>query len=188
VILRLVELKLNVEALLDADLHLDLLVLLLLLLVVLAADVLHDEVLLLRHPVVLPIDADIDVVADAHVDPLIRLELLLHPIEREVVGHVVGQRAGRLQIANQLGEDRVVILVQLVLDEADELDADALVLQLLVFEQVHGELTADILAVHEDRGLERLPVSVGDRGTLAPLYFGQFDIYLAGRARANCAE
>ena len=125
-VLLLIELKLNVETLLDSDLHLDLLVLFLLLLTVLLSclllarrDILHDEVLLLRHSIVLPVNADIDVVAHTHIDALVSLKLLLDSVECKVVRHVVSERAGRLEVAHELREGRIVRLVELVLDEAD---------------------------------------------------------------------
>ena len=103
----LVELELYVEALLDADLHLDLLVVLLRLLLaaVLVRDVVDDKLFLLRDAIVVAVDHDVDEVAHAHIDAIVRLELLLHPVEREIVTHVVRERPRRLQVANKLREN-----------------------------------------------------------------------------------
>ena len=96
VVALLVELELDVEALLDAHFHLDLLVLFLLLL----DNVVHDEFLLLRDAIVASIDANIDEVADAHIDPIVRLKLLLNPIKRKIVCHVIGKGSRRLKVSH----------------------------------------------------------------------------------------
>ena len=127
-ILLLVELKLDVKAFFNANLHLDGLMLLHFLM----DEVLYNELLFLRDTIVLPVDADVDVVADAHVDSMVRLELLLDSIEREIVCHVVGQRARRLQISNQLREDGVLFIVKLILNDSDKFNTNTLVDQFLV--------------------------------------------------------
>ena len=43
-----------------------------------------------------------------------------------------------------------MILIEVVFDDANELDPDAQVLQLLVLQEVNGDLTLDILTVLED--------------------------------------
>ena len=92
----LVELELDVEALLNADFHPDLLVFFLLLF----DDIVHDEFFLFRDAIVASIDADVDEVADAHIDPIVRLELLLNSIKRKIVGHIVRKRPWWLKISH----------------------------------------------------------------------------------------
>ena len=70
------ELEFDVKALFDTHFHFDARVFSRLL-----ADVLHDELLLLRDPVVVAIDHHIDKVAQSHHNPIVRLKLLLHSIE-----------------------------------------------------------------------------------------------------------
>ena len=154
-ILLLVELKLDVKAFFNADLHLDGLMLLHFFM----DEILHDELLFLRDAIVLPVDADVDVVADAHVDSMVRLELLLHSIEREIVCHVVGQRARRLQVSNQLREDGVLFIVKLVLNYSNKLNTNALVIQFLVLQKVDGDLPLDILPILSLSIKERIELS-----------------------------
>ena len=87
--------KLNVEALLDAHLHLNGWILTRLL-----PNILHDELLFLRDTIVVAIDHDVDEVAQTDYYTVVRLKLLLDAIERKVIGHVVSQGAGRLEVAH----------------------------------------------------------------------------------------
>jgi hypothetical protein len=91
------EFELNVQALFYSHLHLDGVVLL-----GLNAQVLDEELLLFRDAVIVAIDHHVDEVAESHHDSVVRLELLLDAVKREVVRHVVRERAWRLQVTHQL--------------------------------------------------------------------------------------
>ena len=139
----LIEFKLDMETFLNADFHLDLLMFFLFLF----HDVVDDEFLLLCNAIVVTIDTDVDEVAYAHVDAIVRLKLFLNSIERKIVRHVVSERPWRLQVTNELSKDRVMILVEVILDDADEFDSDAHVIQLLVLEQIDSDLPSDVLSI-----------------------------------------
>ena len=136
------EFKLDVQTFFDANFHLDRRVLRRLL-----ADVLHDELFLFRDPVVVAVDHDVHVVSQAHNDAVVRLELLLHSVERKVICHVISEGARRLQVAHKLQEGGVLVFVVEVLDDADELDTNAQVVQLLVLVQVDHDLALHVFTI-----------------------------------------
>ena len=108
--LALVELELNVEAFLDADLHFNRLVGLRLL--ALVAD---NELFLLGDFIIVPVDDDVDVVPQPYHDAVVGLELLLNSVELEVVRNILGQCAGRFQVPNDLQKYRILVLVVQIL-------------------------------------------------------------------------
>lgn len=78
--LTLVELELDVQALFDADLHLDWSVC-----VGLLSLVGHDELFLLGDAVVVSVDHHVDIVPQLDNNAIISLELLLYSIELKVI-------------------------------------------------------------------------------------------------------
>ena len=138
----LCELEFDVEALFNADLHLNRRVLARLL-----AHVLHDELFLLRDAIIVAIDDDVDEVAQPHHDAVVGFELLFNAIEREVVRHVVSERTGRLQVSHELQEDAVLVFVVEVPYDPDKLDTDTEMVQLLVLVQVDHDLATNILSI-----------------------------------------
>ena len=140
--LALIEFELDVEALFNADLHLDRLVDFGLL-----TSVAHDEFLFLGDPIIRPVDNDKDVVAQPDDDSVIALKLLFDAVELEIVRHIVSEGTGRLQVSHNLQEGKVLVLVVEVLDDADELDPDTLMVDALILVQCDLHLTLDIFSV-----------------------------------------
>jgi len=181
-----VELELDVEALLDAHLHLDGPVV-----VGLSPAVRHYELLLLRYAVVVPVDHHVNVVPQPDDDSVVALKLFFDPIELEVILDIVRQSSGWLQVTDDLEERGVLVLVIEVLDDADELDADAQVVDALVLVQSYGYLALDVFAIlhssitslalervtyHEDRRFELVALLVLDGAVLAVVDLVYFDV------------
>ena len=139
----LIEFELDVKAFLDSNFHLDLWVFLGLL----SHDVIHDKLFLFCDAIVASIDANVDEVADSHVDPIVRLELLLNSVEGKVVCHVVSEGTWGLQFTHQLCKDRILILILKVLNDADQLNTDALMIELLLLVKVYHYLPFDVFPV-----------------------------------------
>ena len=93
-----------------------------------------------------------------------------------------------------------MVLIQVIFNDANELDPNTQMLQFFVLQQVYRDLPFDILAVlyqkifiailnsityHEDGRFVRLTVSIGLCGVFSPLNFGQFHVDLAGRPSAH---
>ena len=89
--LTLVEFEFNMQALFNSHLHLDRPVG-----IRFSARISHNEFLLLCYPVVISVDYHVDVVAQIYHDSIIRLKLLLHSVELEIIRHIIRQRARRL--------------------------------------------------------------------------------------------
>lgn len=140
--LALIKFELDVEALFDADLHLDGLVHFGLL-----ARVAHNEFLFFGDPIIRPVDDDEDVVAQLNDNSVIALKLLLYAVELEIMRHIVSERAGRLQVSHNLQEGEVLILVELVLNDADELDSDTLMIDTLILVQCDLHLALNIFSI-----------------------------------------
>jgi hypothetical protein len=119
-------LKLDVQAVLDADLKFDGLRGL-----VRRLNVVDDKVLLVLDAAVGSVHRDSDEIAEAHAYTLIALVRLLHVLEVEVVGCVFSKSAWWLQLPGQVEELEVLALIEVVLDHADEIYANALVLDRL---------------------------------------------------------
>lgn len=98
--LALVELKLYMQALFNADLHLDWPIRLRLL-----SLVAHDELFLFRYSVVITIDDNVNVVPKSNHNTVVRLKLFLHSVKLEIVGDVFCECSRWLQISNNLQED-----------------------------------------------------------------------------------
>lgn len=130
------------KALFDADLHLDRLVHFGLL-----ARVANDEFLFLGDPIIRPVDNDEDVVAQLNDDSVVALELLLYAVELEIVRDIVSERTGRLEISHNLQEGEVLILVKLVLNDADELDSNALMVDTLILVQCDLHLAFNVFSI-----------------------------------------
>ena len=91
------ELKLDVKALFNADLHLDRIVLL-----GLDTQVLNDELFFLRDSIIVTIDHHIDKVSQPNDNAVVWLKLFFDTIEREIIGHVVCEWTRWLQVTNKL--------------------------------------------------------------------------------------
>jgi len=137
-----VELELNVEALFDAHLHLDRSVL-----VWLGARVGHYELFFLRYAVVIAVDHHVDVVPKTDYDPVVAFKLFLDPVELEVILDIVSKGPRRLKVSDDLKESRVLVLVVEVLDDSNEFDSDAQVVNAFVLVEGDGHLTFNVLSV-----------------------------------------
>ena len=122
----LIELELNVEDAIDSHLILDIL----LIFGFRLRGVENEELLFPSDPVVVSIDSDEDKILDLHDDAVVGLELLLHPVEAEVVVRALVQHSRRFQVPHQAQELRVLVFVELVLDQPHQLHSDTLVLHL----------------------------------------------------------
>jgi hypothetical protein len=89
------ELKLDVQTLLDADLHLDRRVRSRLL-----TRVLNNELLLLCYSVVVAIDHHVQIVPYLDYYAVVAFELLFHSVELKVIRHIICQTAWGFQIPN----------------------------------------------------------------------------------------
>ena len=137
-----IEFELDVKTLFNADLHLDWLVDLGLL-----ASVAHNEFLFLGDPIIRPVDNDGDVVAQLDDNAIVAFKLLLDAVELEIVRHIVSERAGRLQVSHNLQECEVLILVVEVLNDADELDSDTLMVNSLILVLCDLDLALDVFSI-----------------------------------------
>lgn len=137
-----IEFELDVEALFNADLHLDRLVDLGLL-----ASVAYNEFLFLGDPIIRPVDNDGDVVAKLDDDAIVAFKLLLDTVELEIVRHIVSEGAGWLQVSHNLEECEVLVLVVSVLNDADELDPDTLMVNALILVQCDLDLALDVFSI-----------------------------------------
>lgn len=88
------KLEFNMQALFDTDLHLDGNAL-----TGTLADVLHNELFLLRDSIVIPVDHDVDIVSQSYDDTVVALELLFDAVEGKVIGHVVCESTRWLKVA-----------------------------------------------------------------------------------------
>ena len=130
-----VEFKLDVQALLDAHLHLDRPVL-----IWLRARVSHYELLFLGYPVVVSVDYHVDVVPQPYHDSIVAFILLFNPVELEVVLYIVCQGPRWLKVSDYLEKRGILGFVVKVLDDADELDSDAQVVDALALVEGDGYL------------------------------------------------
>ena len=144
--LGVVELKFDVEALLDAHLHLDWPIC-----VRLHAHVGDDELLFLRYAVVIAVNHHVYVISQVYHYTIVGLELLFNSVELKIVRHIVCQCPGRLQIPNDLKESRILVLVVQVFNHSYQLYADAQVIYFLVFVQRNGHLTLDVFSILKDK-------------------------------------
>ncbi len=66
---------------------------------------------------------------EAHYDTVVCLKLLLHSVESEVVLCSVVQRSGRLELLGELDKVGSLIFIEEILNGANELNFDALVVE-----------------------------------------------------------
>ena len=116
----LVELKFYVETFFNSNLHLDGVIFFWFLL-----SVADDELLFLGNTIVAAIDDNIDVVTKSDSDSCVALKLFLDSVELEVICRVVVQLTRWLEIAHDLKESRVEILILVILDHSDQLYSDS---------------------------------------------------------------
>lgn len=140
--LTLIELEFYMQALFNADLHLDGPIRLRLL-----ALVAHDELLLLRYSIIVPIYYYVNVIPKSNHNTVIGLKLLFDSIELEVVGDVFRECTWWLQIPHNLQENRILVLIVQILDDADELDSNTQMINSFVFVERNAHLSLDVLAV-----------------------------------------
>jgi len=98
--------ELYVQTIFNAHLHLDGRVLDWLIL-----QILDDKFFLFRHFGILAINRHVDVVANAHHDPIVRLELLLRLLELKWIALIISQSAWGVQVSNELQERRRLLAV-----------------------------------------------------------------------------
>lgn len=91
------ELELYVQALFNAYFHFNRNIYLWL-----CAQVLYNELFFFRDSIVVPVYNNVDVVSKSYYNAIIGLELLFHPIEREVVSHIIGESTRRLKVSDKL--------------------------------------------------------------------------------------
>ena len=142
--LGVIELKFDVQTLLDAHFHLYWPIG-----VRLSPHVGHNEFFFLRYAIVITVDHHVDVVPQVDHYTIVRLKLLLNSVELKVIGHIVSQSTRRLQISDDLQESRVLILVIQIFDHTYELYADSKVIYSFVFVQGNGDLALDVLSILE---------------------------------------
>merc|ERR1719330_1389208 len=154
VVVRLVELELDPQHLLDADLHLDGLRGLRF------HDVLHHHVHFLGDGLVEGLQSrDADEVPQAHILATIRFVVFRHVAESPRELFVLEQRPRRLEV---LRHGKEVVGLTSVVDHvylADELDLDALVLELAPRAHGDGGGASDILAIRQHDRTRTSPVS-----------------------------
>lgn len=148
VVLALAVLELDVQAVLDANVHLDAAV-------HLRGDAVavDPNVLFADHVGHAARDCDADKVAQLDVDAVVRLVLLLDVLEVEVEGLRVLQLPRRGELLVQREELVVVAAVKEHFYRADELDLDARVLEAFAVLGPHRHGALDRLAVHVQRRL-----------------------------------
>ena len=84
-----------------------------------------------------------------HCDATVALKLLLNARKMEIVLRIVAQLTRRLQVTDNLHKSEVLILIEMVLNQTNKLDADALVLERLVFAQSYSHFSSDIFSILE---------------------------------------
>ena len=140
--LALIEFKLYVQAFFNSYLHLyrpiD---------VWLDPDVWHNEFLLFRYAIIVSVYHHIYEVAQLDHDPVVRLELLLNPVELKIVGDIISESARRFQISDDLQEGWILIFVVMIFYHTNQLNSDAQVVNSFVLVQRYADLTLDILSV-----------------------------------------
>lgn len=120
------ELEFYVQAVFNANFHFDWRILNRLIL-----QVLDEKLLFFCYFCVLTDDCDEHIVADSNHDSIVGLKLLFSFSELKGIAHVVGERAWRLQISDELQESAGLFSVNQILQLADQLDPDALMIKLL---------------------------------------------------------
>lgn len=161
------------EAILDTDLHLDSVVHLGSLIIVDDPDVhLLDDVREERAA-----HSDTQEVAQPHVDAVVRLVLLLRPVELEGEdGDGLWEGACRAEVELEGGEIIVVPAVVKELDLANKLDLNAGVLELLGgVLHLYGDLPLDVLVACEPVELLALAFLVVDGHLAAGIFVGKVD-------------
>ena len=68
----------------------------------LRAQVLYNELFFFCDSIVVSVYNNVDVVSKSHYNTIIGLKLLFHPVEREVISHIIGESARRLKVSDKL--------------------------------------------------------------------------------------
>ena len=115
--------------------------------------------------------------------------MFFHTIELEIVGHIVCQSTWRLEVSHYLKEGRVLVLVELVLNYADELDTNTLMVDALALVQVYCHFALDVFTIlqsqlglgtyHEHWRFERVASLVFDLALLALVNLSNLYVNLA---------
>lgn len=177
---RVGKLELNVEALLDADLHFNGQVFLFFF-----AHILNQKLFFLGNSIVVAINDHVDEVAQPHHNAIVTFKLLFDSIEGKVVGHVIFELPWGFQVSDQLQKDGVLVLIVQVFDEADQFDANPQMIQLFALVQIDHHLPLYIFSVLEDGCFVGGTTSILYRHILATLHLLQLHINFAGRTHSK---
>lgn len=119
-----------------------------------------DKLLLSGNPVIIAINRDNDKVLNLHDNPIIGLELFLDPIEAEIIISALVEDARGFQVAHEAEELGVLVLIELVLDQADQLDPDPLVFHLRAWFYLDRHLPFHVFTVREHGRFHLVPLAV----------------------------